>query len=329
MLLGGLVLGGAACDRDPAHCESPPAETPEPSDPEIPEPGSSVPPAPGTTSGCGVREATYEVEHKDPVPYGDQHDRQRMSVFLPVGAERTPAVIFVHGGSWWYGSRADLEDRARHFAERGIAAFSIEYRLATEEEPGFPQNVQDVVCASRYIKANADSFNIDPDDMMAYGASAGGHLAAMLGVLEGDEPWLEGACGDDTIDPKVRGVMNYFGYVDLEVAADIDPEDTRVTMMLGATWDEDPELWQTASPTTYIDRGDALFFTGHGVLDTVVRPEIPETFHHALDAASVPNVLVEVPEGLHGFYGHPELDEPVRCGFEPLADLLLGAHDAP
>lgn len=328
LLVGCIGATGAGCDApegvracDPATEEM---EGEALDDTTLP----TAAPLPLDTSSCKIRGATYDVEIVDPIAYGDAHDRQRMTAYLPVGLDDAPAMIFIHGGGWWYGSRGDFHERGQYFAARGIASFSIEYMLATEDTPSFPTNVQDVVCASRFIKENAETYGIDPKAMAAYGASAGGHLAAMLGVLDGSEPIVQGACGDPNLTPKVRAVMSYFGYVDLEAAAEINPDDARVMMLLGSSWDDDPDLWRSASPGSYVDPGDAIFVTGQGLDDTVVRPVISEVFHQRLSASGIPNVLLPIEDALHGFYVHPDLDRPVRCGFEPLVDLLLGAHDA-
>lgn len=312
-----------ACDPPEETCGAFPGEgDSDGSEPSPMASGGSEEPF-DVTQECELPEAKYEVEVIDPIAYGTQHGRQRMSAYLPVGVERAPVMIFVHGGSWRRGSRSELADRALSFAERGIASFSVEYLLSTEDAPSFPQNVQDVVCAARYVVSNEEMFRIDPRVMGVYGVSAGGHLAAMLGVLEGDEPILDGACGDPEIVLPVRLVMNYFGYTDLEEAANLDPEDWRVTQMLGATWDEDPELWRSASPGTYVDRGDPVFLTAHGLADTTVRPSISTAFHRRLNASGVPNTLLELCDALHGFYVHEEFDRSVRCALEPMVTLLL------
>jgi acetyl esterase/lipase len=293
--------------------------------------GSRTPPDPVSDVGdeeperaCALPERMYDVEVLDPIVYGQDHERQRFAAWLPVGVERAPAIVFVHGGGWWYGTRHDYGDRPRELAERGIAAFSIEYALASETHPAWPDNLTDVVAAVRFIKAHADEYRIEPDAMAAFGASAGGHLAAFLGVLDGTESILEGAGGDPMVRPKVRLVMDYCGYADLEAAAAIDPEDWRVTQMLGATFEENPDLWREASPATWIGQGDAVFVIGQGSDDTTVFPEVSESLHDRLVRAHVPSVLVDVPGGKHGFIRDPDLDRPVRCAFEPLAALLLG-----
>ena len=107
---------------------------------------------------------------------------QRLDVYEP-GPGVHPVVIWIHGGGWIGGSKADVPTAVLNQLARGYAVISIEYRLAPAHR--FPAAVEDVKLAVRWIKANATGLRIRPGAIIAWGGSAGGYLAAMLGSSPG------------------------------------------------------------------------------------------------------------------------------------------------
>jgi acetyl esterase/lipase len=110
-----------------------------------------------------------------------------MHAFLPRAAKKpAPAMVHIHGG-WWTGGRATRSPRSgrlREMFRRGIAVFSIEYRLG--KNGGFPENIRDCRNAVRFVRKNAKRFNIDPERIGCYGTSAGGHLTMMVAMVPED-----------------------------------------------------------------------------------------------------------------------------------------------
>ena len=125
-----------------------------------------------------------------------------------------------------------------------MLSFSVDYQKSSSDEPSWPTTVEDVVCAVRHIKANSRRYRIDPGRIAALGFSAGGHLAAMLGTLRGDEPFLENACGDRNAGSRIVLAVSYSGPGDLVVMGEqgIGAIDI-VVQFLGVTYEEDPERW--------------------------------------------------------------------------------------
>jgi acetyl esterase/lipase len=163
---------------------------------------------------------------------------------------KTPCVVFIHGGAWRGGNRKVHVPQILDFAKRGYVAVTVSYRLIPVAR--FPGQVEDVKCAIRYLRANADKHHIDPNKIGAVGFSAGGHLVMMLGVMDKADG-LEGNGGNPDQSSKVNAVVAFFGPT--ELGADDIPEVSvgLVNDFLGSTEAENAAVRKTASPITYVD----------------------------------------------------------------------------
>jgi acetyl esterase/lipase len=122
-----------------------------------------------------------------------------------------PVIVWIHGGGWQEGDRHGCP--AEHLVPRGYAAVSIEYRLTTVAP--FPAQIQDCKGAIRWVRAHAREYNFDPERIGVWGASAGGHLAALLGTSSAEKQ-LEGDTGGNLDQPSnVQAVCDWFGPTDL------------------------------------------------------------------------------------------------------------------
>ena len=102
-------------------------------------------------------------------------------LYLPKGKKNAPALVAVHGGGWVQGVRTAFQYWGPYLAARGIALFSISYRLATKGKM-YPQAVQDVLAGVQFVRGKAGEFGIDPQRIGLMGASAGAHLAALAAL---------------------------------------------------------------------------------------------------------------------------------------------------
>ncbi|SFB37437.1 alpha/beta hydrolase [Algoriphagus aquimarinus] len=100
-------------------------------------------------------------------------------------SEEYPALVFFFGGGWNSGSRAQFEHQAAYFAKRGLVCFLVDYRTKNEYKTSPYESVSDAKSAMRYVRENASKFHIAPDKIIASGGSAGAHLAAATGLIEG------------------------------------------------------------------------------------------------------------------------------------------------
>jgi len=98
--------------------------------------------------------------------------------------QKYPAMVFFFGGGWVNGNRYHFLNHAKYFAKRGLVCFLVDYRTQSKNGTTPFECLQDAKSAMRYIRKNADKFNIDKTKIIASGGSAGGHLAAATALIE-------------------------------------------------------------------------------------------------------------------------------------------------
>ncbi|HEV8544304.1 MAG TPA: alpha/beta hydrolase, partial [Verrucomicrobiae bacterium] len=131
----------------------------------------------------------------------------KLDLYLPAASQRKPLIVWVHGGAWRSGSKAEMP--LGELVKEGYPAASVEYRLSPVAK--FPAQIHDIKAAIRFLRAKAQEFNIDATRMVIAGGSAGGHLAALVGVTNHDHE-LEGTIGGNLDQSSaVQGIISYFG----------------------------------------------------------------------------------------------------------------------
>ena len=231
----------------------------------------------------------------------------KMDVYYPSSNEAPWAVtMYVHGGGWSSGDKAQgagaLEIPSLQGA--GFLVVSVNYRLAPEYP--FPAMIEDVKCAVRFLRANAEHFNLDPNRIGAYGGSAGGHLVNMLGVTDPGAGFDVGEYLE--YSSRVQAVVDMFGPADLTVEFPGGYGRLGDTVFGGL----DAAL---ASPVTYVTSDDPPFLILQGDQDTTVPPEQSQIFYDWLVSANVPATLVMVKNAEHGF-------RPVGGAIDPTREQL-------
>lgn len=201
------------------------------------------------------------------------------------------AIVVIHGGSWTRGDKSDAASRAicEWLAKAGYPTFAVDYRM----DPAFifPAALDDVRTAVTWLRAPAQlgRFNLDTTRIAAFGGSAGGNLASLLGTV-GSGPLSEGN--------RVSAVVDLSGPVDL-TGADVKPGFIPVQLaFLGCAAETDCPAAREASPIFAVSADDPPFFIANST-NELIPIEQSERFAAALQAAGVSTTFVSVPGGLH------------------------------
>jgi acetyl esterase/lipase len=227
----------------------------------------------------------------------------------PAGDEPAPAVAFLHGGGWRLGSRESAGPMFRHenpleqVAAAGIAVASVDYRLSAEAI--WPAQLHDAKAAVRWLRSRADELHIDAGRIAAWGESAGGHLAALLGLTD-DDPALEGEVGATGGSSRVEAVAAWYPPTDLTGFGNPEDANSREGLLLGAAPSSVPERAAEASPLTHVSPGAPPFLLLHGRADRFVPCQQSEHLATALQKAGREVTLKTFEGADHMWLGAPE-----------------------
>ena len=206
-----------------------------------------------------------------------------------------PVIVWIHGGGWRRGRKEQCPAVA--LVQDGFAVASIDYRL-TSTAP-FPAQIEDCKAAVRWLRANASTYHLDPDQIGAWGMSAGGHLAALLGT-SGGVPELEGGGDNMQYSSRVQAVCDVAGPADLPAMPNLGAKRiAAIEGLLGGPLEKDKVKAIAASPIHYVSKDDPPFLIVHGEGDRVVPVEQSQRFYEALQKAGVNATLKILPEVGH------------------------------
>jgi acetyl esterase len=269
----------------------------------------------------------------EPIVYAQRGGEQLLlHTFRPPGVragERRPAIVWIHGGAWVGGTVDGSMPHARYFAQRGLVACNITYRLAKPGSVTVADCITDCRSALRYLRIHADELGIDPARIVVAGDSAGGHLAAALGTLRGfDHP-------DD--DQNTSGAAN--AMVLFNPIVDMTEDDWIRYAVGGASLADKKNtprpasadavaLARTLSPLFHVAPGQPPTVILHGRADRVVPVSQAERFAAAARAAGNRCDLILYPEPIgHAFvvagykWPEPVVVEAIRAADRFLASL--------
>jgi acetyl esterase/lipase len=204
--------------------------------------------------------------------------------FHPDGETVCPVVVCIYGGGWVSGDPSHMHDVAIPLARNGFAAACPEYRLAPQHP--YPAACDDLAACVRFLREHADELKIDPKRIASLGNSAGGHLAAWVGLHEHLQAVVD-ICGV----ADMTGPEHY--YTDIGVMF--------AEQFFGGPREKLPEAFREASPIFLIDQDAPPFLLVHGEADDIVPIVQSEIMLEALRRNGTPAELIRCPGEGHSF----------------------------
>lgn len=235
------------------------------------------------------------------VRYASKTVFELMDIFLPEEGEGPfPAVMDIHGGGYYYGTRSSARmEPVLDLIHRGYAVVTIDYTLSPYGK--FPLQVHELKAAIRYLRANAEKYCIDAGRIGLWGLSSGAHLASLAAVSHGIKELDDPAMGNADYSSEIQAVVDLYGPVDLrigDVEGDEDPSSTLYAMFLGRPVSEAPELVYLSNPCNYADRNSPPFFIQHGDADRLVSPQNSYMLYQKiLQAEGAERIYFEIVKG--------------------------------
>ncbi len=248
----------------------------------------------------------------------------KLDIYRPPSTKALPLVLYIHGGAWEGGhprsggTYADFPAELAKLAAKGYVVAAASYRLSGEAR--FPAAVQDVKTALRWLRVRASEYGIDPTRAVIWGASAGGHLAALVGT----------SCNDPALAPPnapnasdcVQGVIDWYGISDVKTWAtewdkpgQTEPTRSRLASehFMGCKIEAcSADALKEASPLAHVDASDPPFLIQAGDHDTIVKVNESQDLYAALRAANIPAELVVYPGIDHSLANFPREPNPVN-----------------
>ena len=263
-----------------------------------------------------------EPTHSDIVYAKEGLSTLKLDLYLPE-QENPPLVVWVHGGAWRRGSKEKMQIPG--LIDHGFAIASVGYRLSVIDP--FPAQVHDIKSAIRFLRSKAEDYGYNADRVAIAGASAGGHLAALVGLTNGHEE-LEGTVGVTEGSSEVSAIVDFYGPSNfLTILPQSTPHGLGVRipalqLLLRSQPEDDPDLARLASPVFHVDENDPPLLLIHGDQD----PQVPinqsiELVGAYKEAGIEDNVTFEVIHGgVHGGEGFYDAER-----MKLVADFLFGA----
>jgi acetyl esterase len=217
--------------------------------------------------------------------------------------EKLPAIVFIHGGGWGGGHAAYFSPQAVYFAQRGIVSVTINYRLTKsltenipekirkEQESTIEDCVRDAKSAIRWLRSHADNYNIDRDQIIISGGSAGAHITACLASMD----QFNNPEDDLDISPRPNAMVLFnpaIDFVDSEEGRNVGlPQAKRLGLPLEAI-----------SPAHLVDENTPPTLILSGEKDPLIPPALVYKFLDRMKAHDRPARYVEYMGASHGFF---------------------------
>lgn len=216
------------------------------------------------------------------IAYANESKHQKIDIIIPNEGEGPfPLIINIHGGAWFFGDKRNVHTKSGiQLAFKGYAVATINYRLSGDAK--WPSQIYDCKAAVRFLRANADKYNIKTDKIGVIGNSAGGHLAAMLATTSGQSEYEDLSMGNSEYSSDVQAVATWYGVFDLVKTEEHKKqlvregetyklEDDGVTeRLIGYNLKENEDKYAAASPINHMNKNMIPMLIQQGTSDKVV-----------------------------------------------------------
>lgn len=236
------------------------------------------------------------------IRYGTANIRQTFDLYVPENTSKpVPVIVWIHGGGWNNGTKKNMH--VNGLVAHGYAIASVDYRFTRDTI--FPAQIRDCNTAIALLWKNASKYNLDTSRFILAGASAGGHLATLIGMSNNNHRQEFYPFSIKNNPVRFQAVINYYGVTDLYVlhgnglSFDVDADDSMISKLLGASSLKRPDLAKWASATTYIDKNDPPTLTIHGAKDQTSPLWLGQLFTNLLQVTGVKNDILILPEAAH------------------------------
>lgn len=272
------------------------------------------------------------------IPYAKQSPDQIFDLYLPERKEeQVPLIIYIHEGAFAFGSKRDKRAETLFSAlERGYAIASIDYRKS--DKVTWPAQIYDVKAAVRYLREHAEEYQIDKERFAVWGLSAGGYLASIVGVTEGNPGFEDLTMGNPDSSSAVQAVVDLcgacsgFDAMDEQIfrngvgRVNHNQENSPESIMMGNPLPEISELNHMAAPLTYIHKDIPPFFVQHCVLDPTVPVQQSEALVEAITKIAGPDRVRAVFQDKEADHEKPDYNtrEIVDAALDFLDEVLKG-----
>ncbi len=259
------------------------------------------------------------------IPDGDP--AQRLDLYLPEqpSDKPLPLIVHIHGGGWKGGNKYPCP--VTPMVRNGYAVASVEYRFS--QKALFPAQIQDCQAAIRWLRANSQKYGIDGERIGVVGASAGGHLSALVGTAGGKKLFAP-IGGNETQSDRVKVVCDYYGPADFTTVVQQAADDKNIanifrfntpsdpySSLIGSNLDDKPKS-DAVSPVHYVSADCPPVLILHGTHDALVPYAQSEEFAFALKSKGVGVWLQKLPGSGHGgpAFGKPAVTTMIQSFFD-------------
>ncbi|BCD49492.1 alpha/beta hydrolase [Helicobacter suis] len=269
------------------------------------------------------------------IAYANQSSAQKLDIYLPKqGKAPYPVILAIHGGGFAFGDKNSGEvNPSMQALKKGYAVISANYRLS--KEAPFPAPIFDLKAAVRFIKAHASAYHLNPHMIIAWGYSAGGNLAAMLGTTAGHPELEDLSLGNVRENSHISAVIDFYGPIDFKTMYTQkqeahmhlrNPDTSPESRYLGQPLSKIKNFVDFSSPQSYVCKKSVPFFIMHGLSDPLVPPKQSAIFAKVLEKAIGTNQVRYV--ALKGAgHGGEAFEKPENLNL--VFDFLKRLHLAP